>query len=162
MGSLDLKGKKGIVFGVANDRSIAWAIAQGLLQNGVKLAVTYQNDRLRPRVEKLLEPYSDTSIFECDVSDDANVESLFRSVQDEYESLDFVIHCIAFARKEDLQGRYSATEREGFRVALEVSAYSLLPIVKNAAPLMTNGGSVVTLSFLAAERVFPGYNIMGI
>ena len=161
MESLDLKGKKGIVFGVANDRSIAWAIAQVLLQSGAKLAVTYQNDRLRPRVEKLLEPYGDALIFECDVSDDANVETLFRSVQEQYGSLDFVIHCIAFAQKEDLQGEYSATQREGFRVALEVSAYSLLPIVKNAAPLMTNGGSVVTLSFLAAERVFPGYNIMG-
>ena len=161
MESLDLKGKKGIVFGVANDRSIAWAIAQVLLQSGAKLAVTYQNDRLRPRVEKLLEPYGDALIFECDVSDDANVETLFKSVQEQYGSLDFVIHCIAFAQKEDLQGEYSATQREGFRVALEVSAYSLLPIVKNATPLMTNGGSVVTLSFLAAERVFPGYNIMG-
>ena len=161
MESLDLKGKKGIVFGVANDRSIAWAIAQVLLQSGAKLAVTYQNDRLRPRVEKLLEPYRDALMFECDVSDDSNVETMFSSVQEQYGSLDFVIHCIAFAQKEDLQGEYSATQREGFRIALEVSAYSLLPIVKNATPLMTNGGSVVTLSFLAAERVFPGYNIMG-
>ena len=161
MESLDLKGKKGIVFGVANDRSIAWAIAQVLLQSGAKLAVTYQNDRLRPRVEKLLEPYGDALMFECDVSDDSNVETMFSSVQEQYGSLDFVIHCIAFAQKEDLQGEYSATQREGFRVALEVSAYSLLPIVKHATPLMTNGGSVVTLSFLAAERVFPGYNIMG-
>ena len=91
MESLDLKGKKGIVFGVANDRSIAWAIAQVLLQSGAKLAVTYQNDRLRPRVEKLLEPYGDALMFECDVSDDSNVETMFSSVQEQYGSLDFVV-----------------------------------------------------------------------
>lgn len=161
MNSFNVDGKKGIVFGVANDRSIAWAITQILAQSGATLAVTYQNERLRSRVEKLVEPYNSVSLFECDVTNDNNIETLFHAVQKQYGSLDFVVHCIAFAQKEDLQGAYSAIDREGFRVALEISAYSLLPIVKNAAVIMTKGGSVLTLSFLAAERVFPGYNIMG-
>jgi enoyl-[acyl-carrier protein] reductase I len=162
MYSIDLSGKTAIVFGIANHRSIAWAIAQILQEAGATLAVAYQNERIRGGVEKLVGEWDrDAMLIECDVSDDANVEKAVQQVGDEFGKVDIIIHSIAFADRDDLGGAYMKTSREGFRLALDVSAYSLLPIARYAAPYMTDGGSIVAMTFQAAERVFPGYNVMG-
>jgi enoyl-[acyl-carrier protein] reductase I len=158
---IDLSGKKGIVFGVANDRSIAWAIASILGQAGARLALTYQGDRLKERVSRLADSLDGSLVLPCDVADDDQIAEVFRSVKETFGDISFMVHSIAFANREDLEGRFSDTGREGFRIALEISAYSLLPMVKHAAPLMTNGGSVVTMTFQASQRVYPGYNVMG-
>ena len=162
MYAIDLSGKNGIVFGIANHRSIAWAIAQILHDAGANIAVAYQNERVKNGVARLVSHWDgDTPLIECDVSDDANVAAAFDSVGEAFGSLDIVVHSIAFANRDDLGGPFVDTDREGFRLALDISAYSLLPIARGAAPLMRNGGSILTLTFQAANRVFPGYNIMG-
>ncbi|MCH7606437.1 MAG: enoyl-ACP reductase [Chloroflexi bacterium] len=161
MYSIDLSGKNGIIFGVANDRSIAWGIASILAQAGARLALTYQNDRLKDRVEKLAGTLEGAMTAPCDASDDSQIEDVFQQVGETFGEVSFLVHSIAYANRDDLSGRFSDTSREGFRVALEVSAYSLLPLVRHAAALMPNGGSVVTLTFQASQRVFPGYNVMG-
>lgn len=162
MYAIDLSGKNGIVFGIANHRSIAWAIAQILHDAGANIAVAYQNERVKNSVARLVSQWDgDTPLIECDVSDDANVAAAFDSVGEAFGSLDIVVHSIAFANRDDLGGPFVDTDREGFRLALDISAYSLLPIARSAAPLMRNGGSILTLTFQAANRVFPGYNIMG-
>lgn len=158
---IDLSGKKGVVLGVANDRSIAWSIARVLGQAGARLALTYQDDRLKERVSRLAETLDGALVIPCDATDDAQIEALFTSVKKEFGDISFLVHSIAYANREDLAGNFSETGREGFRLALEISAYSLLPLVKHAAPLMTSGGSVVTMTFHASERVYPGYNVMG-
>ena len=160
---IDLKGKKGIIFGVANNRSIAWAIAQVLHEAGARLALAYQNERLKERASKLAETMDGALVVECDVSVDEQIESSFDEVGRRFSSLDFLVHSIAYASRDDLGGDFSKTGREGFRTALDISAYSLLPLVRLAAPLMeeNGGGSVVTMTFQASDRVFPGYNIMG-
>ena len=158
---IDLTGKNGVVLGVANDRSIAWSIARILGQAGARLALTYQNDRLKERVSRLADTLEGALVIPCDATDDDQIESLFSQVKEEFGDLSFLVHSIAYANREDLAGNFSETGREGFRIALEVSAYSLLPLVKHAAPLMTNGGSVVTMTFHASTRVYPGYNVMG-
>ena len=152
-----------MVFGVANQRSIAWAIAKALDQAGARLVLTYQNERLRENVEKLASSLSTQPLLmECDVSEDAKVEAMFRELEGELGHIEVLIHSIAFADKDDLGGRFVDTQREGFRVALDISAYSLVSLVRNGAPLMAeNGGSILTLTFQASSRVFPGYNIMG-
>ena len=162
MYAIDLSGKNGIVFGIANHRSIAWAIAQILHDAGANIAVAYQNERVKNSVARLVSQWDgDTPLIECDVSDDANVAAAFDGVGEAFGSLDIVVHSIAFANRDDLGGPFVDTDREGFRLALDISAYSLLPIARSAAPLMRNGGSILTLTFQAANRVFPGYNIMG-
>ena len=162
MYAIDLSGKNGIVFGIANHRSIAWAIAQILHDAGANIAVAYQNERVKNGVARLVSQWDgDTPLIECDVSDDANVAAAFEGVGEAFGSLDIVVHSIAFANRDDLGGPFVDTDREGFRLALDISAYSLLPIARSAAPLMRNGGSILTLTFQAANRVFPGYNIMG-
>lgn len=162
MYAIDLSGKNGIVFGIANHRSIAWAIAQILHDAGANIAVAYQNERVKNSVARLVSQWEgDTPLIECDVSDDANIAAAFDSVGEAFGSLDIVVHSIAFANRDDLGGPFVDTDREGFRLALDISAYSLLPIARSAAPLMQNGGSILTLTFQAANRVFPGYNIMG-
>lgn len=162
MYAIDLSGKNGIVFGIANHRSIAWAIAQILHDAGANIAVAYQNERVKNGVARLVSHWDgDTPLIECDVSDDANVAAAFDNVGEAFGSLDIVVHSIAFANRDDLGGPFVDTDREGFRLALDISAYSLLPIARGAAPLMQNGGSILTLTFQAANRVFPGYNIMG-
>ena len=160
---IDLTDKAGIIFGVANDRSIAWAIAQVMDRAGVQLALAYQNERLKERVSKLSDRLTGAHMLECDVGDDARIEAVFREAEERLGRLDILVHSVAFANREDLGGDFSELSREGFRAALDISAYSLVPLVRHAAPLMEKGGggSVVTLSFLAAERVFPGYNVMG-
>ena len=159
---IDLTGNNVIVFGVANQRSIAWAIAQVLHEAGARIAIAYQNERLRGNVESLTASWEDTPLIECDVSSDEAVAALFERLANEFVHLDTIVHSIAFANREDLGGRFVDTGREGFLVALEISAYSLVPIARYGAPLMAGkGGSILTLTFQASNRVFPGYNVMG-
>lgn len=160
MYKVDLSGKTAVVFGIANQRSIAWSIAKILSDAGAKIIATYQNERVEDSVSKLTSKLDNAITVECDVSDENNVKSAFETVRGNCETLDIVVHSIAFAQRDDLGGRFIDTDREGFRVALDISAYSLVSIARNAAPLMTNGGSMLTMSFMAAERVFPGYNVM--
>ena len=163
MYSIDLSGQNAVVFGVANQRSIAWAIALALDQAGARLVLTYQNERLLENVAKLASSLSSRPLLmECDVSEDAKVEAMFQTLEGELGHIEVLIHSIAFADRDDLGGRFVDTNREGFRVALDISAYSLVSVVRNGAPLMAdNGGSILTLTFQASSRVFPGYNIMG-
>ena len=161
MYSIDLSGKKGVVVGVANERSIAWGIASILSQAGARLALTYQNDRVKDRVARLAESLDGALTMPCDATDDAQIEDVFSQVREAFGDISFLVHSIAFAQSEDLSGRYSDTSRDGFHIALEVSAYSLLPLVRHAAALMPDGGSVVTMTFQASQRVYPGYNVMG-
>ena len=159
---IDLGGKSGIVFGVANHRSIAWSIAHLLHTAGADLSVAYQNERVRGSVEKLTAEWKgDALLIECDVSSDANIERAVDTAARRFGKIDIVVHSIAFAERDDLGGAYLRTGRDGFRTALDVSAYSLLPISRYAAPHMTDGGSIVAMTFQASERVFPGYNVMG-
>lgn len=163
MYSIDLSGQNAVVFGVANQRSIAWSIARTLDKAGAKLVLAYQNERLRTNVEKLVgDLETEPMLVECDVSEDANVEQMFKQVESELGHVETVVHSIAFANRDDLGGRFVDTGREGFLLALDISAYSLVSVVRFAAPLMAeNGGSVLTLTFMASTRVFPGYNVMG-
>ena len=158
---IDLSGKRGVVFGVANDRSIAWAIARALGEAGAQLALTYQNDRLKERVVRLADTLEGAITLPCDATDDEQISALFAQVAEEFGDISFLVHSIAYANREDLAGRFADTGREGFRVALDVSAYSLIPLVKYAAPLMTGGGSIIAMTFQASQKVYPGYNVMG-
>ncbi len=161
MGLLD--GKLGIVFGVANKRSIAWAIAQAWHREGAKLAFTYQGDRLKENVEELASTFgADTLILPCDVTSDEQIRSVFGAVKESFGRLDLLLHSVAFAPREALEGDFLNTSREAFRVAHDVSAYSLIGLAREAAPLMTNGGSIVAMSYYGAEKVIPHYNVMGV
>ena len=158
-----LQDKKGIIFGVANKRSIAWASAQALHDAGARLAFTYQGDRLKENVEGLTnEAMPGSLLLPCDVTNQAEIDETFRRVGEEFGRLDFLIHSIAFAPREALGGEYLNTSREAFLTALEVSAYSLPQLARAAAPLMTEGGSIVTMSYYGAEKVVTGYNVMGV
>ena len=158
---IDLTGRNAVIFGVANDRSIAWAIARTLADAGARIALTYQNDRLRSRVERLADTLQDPVLIECDASDDDQIQGVFDTIGDQMGSLSILVHSIAFANRDDLAGRLADTGRDGFRTALEISAFTLLPMVRHAAPLMTHGGSVIAMTFHASSRVYPGYNVMG-
>lgn len=160
MGLLD--GKKGLIIGVANKHSIAWAIAQSAAGQGAQLLFNYQNDRLKENVEELAATMPGAKAFPCDVGDDAQIEALRQQVQKEFGRLDFLVHSVAFAPREELTGQFVDTTRKGFATALDVSAYSLVAVTRAAVPLMTEGGSVVTLTYLGAERVVPHYNVMGV
>jgi enoyl-[acyl-carrier protein] reductase I len=146
---------------VANDRSIAWAISQILMEAGAQLALTYQNDRLKHRVERLADTLDGAITLPCDASDDEQIKQVFHDVGAAFGDISFLVHSIAFANREDLAGRFADTGREGFRAALDVSAYTLIPLVRHAAPLMTGGGSVIAMTFEASQKVYPGYNVMG-
>ena len=159
---IDLREKTAVVFGVANHRSIAWAIAKALHDAGARVGITYQDERLKERVEKLTESWEDVLLLECDVSTDDQIARTFQRVKEKWGKLSIVIHSVAFALREELEGDFSMTTREGFRTALDISAYSLISIARSAAPLMSEKeGSIVAMTFQASERVFPGYNIMG-
>src|SRR5215470_10233357 len=158
-----LENKQGIIFGVANKRSIAWATAQALHAAGARLAFAYQGERLKENVEKLTtDEMAASPLFSCDVTQQGEVDETFRNVQKEFGRLDFLIHSIAFAPREALEGEYMKVDRDGFLSALEVSAYSLTQLARAAAPLMTEGGSIVTMTFHGAEKVYQGYNVMGV
>ena len=158
-----LTGKLGIVFGIANKRSIAWAIAQTLDREGARLAVTFQNERLEGNVRELSAQLKNPLILPCDVSQDAQIDSVFQDIKREFGGLDFLIHSVAYAPTEDLKGAFVMTSREGYRIAQDVSAYSLIALARRAAPLMEgHNGSIVTMTYIGSERVMPGYNVMGI
>ncbi|HKV36677.1 MAG TPA: enoyl-ACP reductase [Pyrinomonadaceae bacterium] len=158
-----LQNKTGIIFGVANKRSIAWATAQAMHEAGAKLAFTYQGDRLKENVESLTnESMPGSLLLSCDVTKQDEVDAAFRRVGEEFGKLDFLIHSIAFAPREALGGEYLNTSREAFLTALEISAYSLAQLSRAATPLMTEGGSIVTMSYYGAEKVVAGYNVMGV
>ena len=158
-----LQNKQGIIFGVANKRSIAWATAQALHQSGARLAFAYQGERLKENVERLTaEEMPNSPLLSCDVTNQADVEEVFKQLASDFGRLDFLIHSIAFAPREALEGEYMKVERDGFLSALEVSAYSLTNLARAAAPLMTDGGSIVTMTFHGAEKVYQGYNVMGV
>jgi enoyl-[acyl-carrier protein] reductase I len=159
---INLAGKTAVVFGLANKRSIAWGIAQKLHEAGATLAICYQNERMKLEAQSLIDELPGASGFQCDVSSDAEVESLFAAFKDKFGKVDILVHAVAFAPAEDLRGSFTNTSREGFRLALDVSVYSLIAVTRAAAPLMTEGGSIMTLSFYAAEKVVPNYNVMAI
>ena len=157
-----LKGKKGIIFGVANDHSLAWSCAQALHAQGAQLAFTYQGEVLERRVKPLAESVGSTFVEPCDLSKDDQIEATFAKLKKHWQSIDFVVHAVAFANKQDLEGHFVDTTRDGFKLALDVSAYTLTAVARAAAPLMTEGGSIVTLTYYGAEKVIPNYNVMGV
>ena len=158
-----LENKTGIIFGVANKRSIAWATAQALHEAGARLAFAYQGERLKENVEKLTnDEMPGSPLLSCDVTKQEEVDETFRRVGEEFGRLDFLIHSIAFAPRDALEGEYMKVDRDAFLSSLEVSAYSLTQLTRAAAPLMTDGGSVITMTFHGAEKVYQGYNIMGV
>ncbi|MGA2990171.1 MAG: enoyl-ACP reductase [Candidatus Korobacteraceae bacterium] len=157
-----LEGRNAVVFGVANKRSIAWAIAQRLQAAGASLAITYQNERLRQEAEAMILGLPRAEPFQCDVSSDSEIAALFEQLAKRYGRLDVLIHSIAYAPPEELRNEFLATSREGFRIAHEISVYSLIALARAAAPLMTEGGSIVTLSYFGAQKVVPNYNVMGV
>jgi enoyl-[acyl-carrier protein] reductase I len=159
---INLAGKTAVVFGLANKRSIAWGIAQRLHEAGATLAICYQNERMKLEAEGLIAELPGASGFQCDVSNDAEIETLFAALKDKFGKIEILVHAVAYAPAEDLRGSFTNTSREGFRVALDVSVYSLIAVTRAAAPLMTEGGSIMTLSFYAAEKVVPNYNVMAI
>jgi enoyl-[acyl-carrier protein] reductase I len=158
-----LEGRRGLVLGVANKRSIAWGIAQAVHREGARLALTYQGERLAENVRELAQQLRDPLVVPCDVARDEDLKSVAAAVKAEFGGLDFVVHAVAFALREELDGEFLATSREGYRVAQDVSSYSLTALARETAPLMEGrGGSIVTLSYLGGERVVPHYNVMGV
>ena len=160
--SLSLQGKTVVIFGVANKRSIAWGIANRLHSAGARLAITYQNERLRESAEELIASLPGAQAFQCDVSHDEEISLLFDELKQRYGTLDALVHSIAFAPAEDLKGEFLNTSREGFRIANDISVYSLIAVSRAAVPLMSSGGSIITLTYYGAEKVVPHYNIMGV
>jgi enoyl-[acyl-carrier protein] reductase I len=158
-----LNGKLGVVFGVANKRSIAWAIAQAWHKAGAKLAFTYQGERLKENVEELAGTFgADTLLMPCDVTKDEDIANVFKTVGEKFGKLHLMLHSVAFAPKDALEGKFLNTSREAFRVAHDVSAYSLIALARAAAPLMTEGGSIVGMTYYGSEKVVPHYNVMGV
>jgi len=157
-----MEGRTAVVFGVANKRSIAWAIAQQLQQAGARVAITYQNQRLEQEAKELITALPGAEAFMCDVSSDEQIDHLFAQLKSHYGKLHTLVHSIAFAPADELKGEFLATTREGFRIAHDVSVYSLIALARAAAPLMEDGGSVMTMSYYGAEKVVPNYNVMGV
>ncbi|MEJ2201860.1 MAG: enoyl-ACP reductase FabI [Desulfuromonadaceae bacterium] len=157
-----MEGKRGIIFGVANDMSIAWGIAQQLKAQGATLAFTYLNSALEKRVRPLAESLDAELILPCDVTKDDEIEAVFKTVGEAWGKLDFVVHAVAFANRDDLKEGFSQTSRDGFHLALDISAYSLVAITRFAVPLMTQGGSILTMTYLGSVRTIPNYNVMGV
>jgi enoyl-[acyl-carrier protein] reductase I len=159
---INLAGKTAVVFGLANKRSIAWGIAQKLHAAGATLAICYQNERMKAEAQDLIADLPGASGFQCDVSVDAEIDTLFAALKEKYTRLDIVVHAVAYAPASELRGEFLATSREGFRTAMDVSVYSLIAVSRGAVPLMTDGGSIMTMSYYAAEKVVPNYNVMAI
>ena len=157
-----LAGKKALIFGVANDHSIAWGIAKALHEQGCEVGFSSIEMMIEKRVKPLADSIGSTFVEPCDVQNDADIDRVFARWGKEVGSLDILVHALAFAKKEDLEGKFVDTSREGFAIALDISAYSLVAISQRAAPLMTNGGSIMTLSYYGAEKVVANYNVMGV
>jgi len=160
--SNSLQGRTAVVFGVANKRSIVWAIAQQMQQAGAQLDITYQNERLKQEAADLIAELPNAQAFQCDVSRDEEIAQLFEQLKERYGRLDVLVHSIAYAPAEDLKGDFAETSRDGFRIALDTSAYSLVALARAARPLMTEGGSIMTMTYYGSLRVIPRYNIMGV
>jgi enoyl-[acyl-carrier protein] reductase I len=159
---IDLKGKVAIVFGLANKRSIAWGIAQKLSEAGATLAICYQNDRLKREADALIPELRDAKAYQCDVSVDAEIDSLFATLKDTYGTLHILVHAVAFAPADAIKNDFLLTTRDDFRIAHDVSVYSLIAVSRAAVPLMTEGGSILTLTYYGSTKVFPNYNVMGV
>ena len=159
--TIDLKGKKAIVFGIANDKSIAWHIAKRLNGAGCRIAAGYQ-ERVEPLFLPLMKELNNPIYVKCDVVDDVLIDSFFKKVQEEFGKVDFLVHSIAFAKREHLQGKFLNVDKRGYQVAHEVSTYSLVELTRRALPMMNNGGSIITMTYMGSEKVTPGYNIMGV
>ncbi len=158
-----LAGKTGVVFGVANKRSIAWAIAKAWAAAGARLIFNYQGERLKENVEELVAEFGEqTPLFPCDVASDDAIKAFFEQVKQQTNRVDLLLHSVAFAPKEALEGDFVSTTREAFRMAHDISAYSLVALAREAAPLMTNGGSIIAMTYYGAEKVVPHYNVMGV
>ena len=157
-----MKGKRGLIMGVANDRSIAWGIADALHKAGAELAFTYQGDTFRKRVVPLVAPLNPAALIDCDVSEQGSLDAAFAELQSKWSSLDFVVHAIAFSDKDQLKGRYVDTTPENFAMTMNISCYSFTAVANRAEKMMTNGGSMLTLTYYGAEKVMPHYNVMGV
>ncbi len=161
-GTAAMTGKRGLIMGVANDRSIAYGIAQALARGGAELAVTYQTEPLAKRVRPLAEWLGAALVLQADVADDASMDALFETLEAEWGGLDFIVHAIAFSDKDQLKGRYVETTRENFRMSLDISCFSFTDLARRSSALMGPGGSMLTLTYYGAERVMPHYNVMGV
>lgn len=159
---LTMQGRNAVVCGLANKRSIAWAIAQRLVGAGAKLAITYQNERLKQEAQDLIASLPGAEGFQCDVNNDSEIDRLAADLKQRYERIDVLVHSIASAPTEELKGDFINTSREGFRVTQDTSVYSLIALSRAVAPLMTNGGSIITLTYFGSEKVMPSYNVMGV
>ena len=157
-----MNGKRGIVMGVANDRSIAWGIAEAVAKQGAEIAFTYQGDALEKRVRPLAEKVDSNIIIPCDVSSDEAIEETFKLLKEKWDTIDFIVHAIAYSDKEELKGEYVDTTRENFYKTMDISVYSFTAIAQRAARMMPNGGSMITLTYYGAEKVMPHYNVMGV
>ena len=157
-----LTGKKGIIFGIANDHSIAWGIGKKLKENGAILGITYQNDLLLKRVQPLAKELKSELLIKCDFSNDTDLDKCFHAISDKWNSIDFIIHAVAYSNKTELNGRYIKTSKENFINTLNISCYSFTKIANLFSPLMVNGGSLITLTFLGSNKVMPSYNVMGV
>ncbi len=157
-----LKGKKAVIFGVANKRSIAWAIAQSLASQGAQIAFTFQGERIEKNVRDLADTLEGSQVLPCDVTNDDEIKAVFDELKNSFGQIDILVHCVAFAKKEDLETDFVSTSRDGFHLAHDISAYSLTAISKHAVPLMTEGGSIVALTYLGSVAVVPRYNVMGV
>ncbi len=158
----ELAGKRALILGLANQRSIAWGIAKELNRAGCRLGFTHQGEKIKGWAEPLVKELGGEFLFPCDVNSDSDIDSLFEQVSDTFGGLDYLVHSVAFAKREELDGQYLDTSRDGFLIAHEVSAYSLTRLCRGAAPMMEAGGAIVALTYLGGERVVPGYNIMGV
>ena len=156
------EGKKGLVFGVANKNSIAWGISKALHEEGAELGFSYAGEILKKRVDPLAASIGSQFVEECDVTDDAAIDQVFAKAGDHFGSIDFLVHSVAFAPREELSGRFVDTSREGFRIALDISCYSLIALANQARLLMPNGGSILAMTYFGAEKVTPNYNLMGV
>jgi len=157
-----MKGKRGLIMGVANERSIAWGIAQALHGAGAELAFTYQGEAFRKRVLPLVEPLKPAAVLDCDVSNQGSLDAVFATLAQKWNALDFVVHAIAFSDKEQLKGRYVDTTQDNFQTTMNISCYSFTAVAQHAEKLMPNGGSMVTLTYYGSEKVMPHYNVMGV
>lgn len=157
-----MNGKRGIVMGVANDRSIAWGIAEAVAKQGAEIAFTYQGDALEKRVKPLAEKVGSSIIIPCDVSSDEAIDETFNLLKEKWDTIDFVVHAIAYSDKEELKGEYVDTTRENFYKTMDISVYSFTAVAQRAAKMMPNGGSMITLTYYGAEKVMPHYNVMGV
>ncbi len=157
-----LKGKRGLIMGVANNRSIAWGIAKACSNNGADIILTYQGEAIKKRVIPLAEELSSAKVLECDVTDEKTIDDMFENIKNEWETIDFLVHAIAFSDKDELKGRYIETSKENFINTMNVSCYSLTSVAKKAEKLMSKGGSILTLTYYGSEKVMPHYNVMGV